>query len=211
MPHHCWPMPEQTKARRPCGFAVPLTMPSWRLPAVNPSRSAMAASPVAGGNDHCARHDGCGPAPVLRQYRQDRHRHRCRMQANRANRAAPSIRAGFDRAESARTVAPCPAVSRASSRASSFAGTGARPTTTWALVPPKPKELTPAKRCPVRARRPVLQSGRHAHPQILKGNFGVRRFEIEIGRDAAVMLHQRDLDQAGDARRRFRMAEIGFD
>ena len=61
------------------------------------------------------------------------------------------------------------------------------------------------------ARLPVLQLRRHAQVQGVEGDGRVGRHIMKVGRDAPVALHQRHLDQAGNARRRFGMSEIALD
>ena len=90
------------------------------------------------------------------------------------------------------------------------AGCGASSRITWALVPPMPSELTAARRG-VAAGGPVAPAlGVHEEGGLRKGDRRVGAAEMEARRQRAVFQGQGRLDQAGDARRRFQVAEVGL-
>ncbi len=84
------------------------------------------------------------------------------------------------------------------------------PTITWALVPLRPNELTPATR-PVAARAHGVGSVGTAIGSCSAAMCGLSCVEVQVRRDRAVLQHQHDLDQAGDAGRRLEVAEVGLD
>ena len=64
---------------------------------------------------------------------------------------------------------------------------------------------------PAAAVRPGLQPGRDGDAERVEGNVGIGRDEMQVGRDGAVAQAEHRLDHAGDAGRRFEMADIGLD
>ncbi len=87
---------------------------------------------------------------------------------------------------------------------------GASSRITWALVPPKPKELTPARR----GRSAVVVQGVQLHGD-LHGpapiDVGTGLAEMQVGRQGLVGQGQADLDQAGDPGGAFQVSEVGLD
>ena len=95
-----------------------------------------------------------------------------------------------------------------------FAGAGAKrgtsASTAWALVPPKPNELTPARAGPS-----VCGQGSsavdHAQRQFVEGDVRVGLLEVQTRRNLAVLDGQRHLDQPGDAGGRLQVADVRLD
>ena len=87
-------------------------------------------------------------------------------------------------------------------------GRGASSRTTCALVPPKPKELTPARRGRAEGSQGVSCTGTCSGR--LQSMWGLGRWKCRCGGRTCVGQGQADLDQAGDAGRAFQMSDVGF-
>ena len=84
---------------------------------------------------------------------------------------------------------------------------GASSSTTWTLVPPRPKELTPARRgAPSAGPGP----GRRRRTGRSKSICGFGASKWRLGGMVAVLQRQRRLDQPGDAGRRLEVADVGL-
>ena len=77
------------------------------------------------------------------------------------------------------------------------------------MVPPTPKELTPARRG-VFAARPGAQFGVQEEWRLLQVQRGVRRLAMQARRDLLVAQRERGLDQARHAGRGIEMADVSF-
>ena len=86
---------------------------------------------------------------------------------------------------------------------------GGSASTTWALVPPNPNEFTPT------TRRSQAGNGRPVVGDVdLEVREARRRWwvrQMQIGRDVAVLEHQRRLDQPGHACAGLEVADVGLD
>ena len=88
---------------------------------------------------------------------------------------------------------------------------GASSRTTWALVPPMPNELTPARRGAPSA-RPRAQLGVDVERARREVDLRVGRLEVQARRDLPGARSASDgLDQAGDAGRGVEVADVGLD
>ena len=89
---------------------------------------------------------------------------------------------------------------------------GAR-STTWALVPPKPKELTPARTGRRRARRGQGLEGSCGtrRRRSSKGMSGLGSWKCRLGGIGPVLQAERGLDQPGDAGRGLQVPDVGLD
>ena len=81
--------------------------------------------------------------------------------------------------------------------------------TTCALVPPKPNELTPAQ--PARARAATAAASGDHEARAGEGDVRVELAEVDEPGNRLVLQRQHDLDQAGDAGGRLQMADVGLD
>ena len=70
---------------------------------------------------------------------------------------------------------------------------------------------TPAAACAVRPGWPGLPGGRNGEAGRVQPDQRVDRLQVQVRRDLAVSQAQDGLDQAGDSRRRFQMADAGLD
>ena len=86
---------------------------------------------------------------------------------------------------------------------------GASSSTTCALVPPMPNELTPARRGPLRP-RPRPQRGVHVEGRAARSRCAGWARGSAAGRDLAVLQRQHRLDQPGDARGGVEVAHVGL-
>ncbi len=86
---------------------------------------------------------------------------------------------------------------------------GASSRMTWALVPPMPKELTAARRGSSPAGHGVNALATWKGPA-REVDLGVRRLEVQAGRNLSVPQGLDRLDQTGDAGRGVEMAEVGL-
>ena len=94
-------------------------------------------------------------------------------------------------------------------RAVAPSGAGGSASTTWALVPPKPNELTPAtRRLQSGNGRPVL---RNVNTQLPQRNLIAWVLEMQVRRNVPMFEYQRSFDQSGDACAGLEMADVGFD
>ena len=84
---------------------------------------------------------------------------------------------------------------------------GASSSTTCALVPPMPKELTPARRGAA-ARGQARELGVDVERGCSRSRARVRLLEVQRRRDLPVLQRQHRLDQAGDARGRVEVADV---
>ena len=146
------------------------------------TRRALAAALVGvGGHDGQAVGEvGCGPTLAVWATSASATR-RCVGQVRRRARSASSRRAGSVRADSVSTCC-----GRVVGVAGGGSAAGAASSTTWALVPLKPNELTPAMRRPpagVHGVRAVgTSSGSSSH-----GMYGFGLGEVQLRRDLAVL------------------------
>ena len=132
-----------------------------------------------------------GRRPASRHYRS---RHNCAMSPR------PRPRSARRSPRDARRVAGDP---------DGRDGAGASPRRRARCVPLNPNELTPAIRRPLAAGH-VHGSVGHATVRSPAGDRRVQRLEVQVRRNLPVLQRQHDLDQPGDARRRFEMADVGL-
>ena len=78
-----------------------------------------------------------------------------------------------------------------------------------AFVPPTPKELTPARRGVPRA-LPFRKLGIDIEGAVCEIDLGIGLFKMQTRRQQLMLERQCSLDDAGNARRRARVADIGF-
>ncbi len=86
---------------------------------------------------------------------------------------------------------------------------GASSISTWALVPVKPKELTPARRRPA-VGLPRSRLVHDAHRQRVPRDVRRRIVEVQALRQHLVLQRQHDLDQTCCPRCRFGVADVGL-
>ena len=86
---------------------------------------------------------------------------------------------------------------------------GASSRTTWALVPPMPSELTPARRG-APSGRPGAQLGVDEERAAREVDPRVGRLEVEARRDLPVVQGEHRLDQAADPGRGVEVADVGL-
>ena len=118
-----------------------------------------------------------------------------------------SSRASGVRAESGITTSS-DSRSPTSRRFASCGRRGASSRTTCALVPPKPKELTPAVAGPSVSGQ--ASSPRDPQREGIEVDVGVRAGEVEARGDRAVVQGQGRLDQPGDAGRGLEVPDVGL-
>ena len=88
-------------------------------------------------------------------------------------------------------------------------GAGASSTITCALVPPKPNELTPARRGSC-CREPGRQAGRDLQRPV-PIDMRTRLLEMQMRWNRVLFERQADLQQAGDPGRSFQVSDVGLD
>ena len=76
-------------------------------------------------------------------------------------------------------------------------------------MPPKPKELTAARRGFASAGQ-LAQLVGISMRRLFQPQQRVDGVEVQMGRNLAVPQHEHDLDQSGDARRAFQVSDVGL-
>ena len=132
-------------------------------------------------------------------------RHSVRPGRAMPSRSVPKAARGY--VASFRTRSPfCPVAGKSSTCSASSGGSSS---TTWALLPPKPKALTPASRgWPASGQGSsfcTTRSGRRS-----KGMSGLGVWKCRLGGSWPMLQRQGGLHQAGDPRGRLHVADVGL-
>ena len=193
---------EESDVRAPARTDRPAPHPRVAVASARGLQSARRLVPVRGHDRQTVREMGASHA-------RDRMR---RRRAAAPSRARAPLRSGA-RARAARfRCAPKSQDSAAAGRRPlpESPRRGASSRMTWAFVPLKPNELTPADAASRRRSRAALVDDRDRQigPVDVTGS---ARWKCRCGGNRAVLQRQHHLDEAGDARRGFQMADIGLD